>query len=105
MDHNKALMRNLFTSLVLHDQIKTTEKKAKLLASLANSVISRARDKDLMNAIRYVDQYVFTKEANKRFFSDVLPRLKDQSTGYVRIVRLGNRMGDNAKLVHVEFVS
>jgi large subunit ribosomal protein L17 len=74
--HRKAMERNLLTSLFLHKSIKTTMKKAKAILPMVDSLINVVNTKDEMNAIRYVMQYIFTKESSVELFNNVAPKFK-----------------------------
>lgn len=103
--HRNAMQRNLITSFFLHKGIKTTEKKAKSIIPMIDKCINAANAKDEMNAIRYIMQYVFTKEASIEIFKNVAPKYKDkQTSGFTRITPIKYRDGDCAKLVALELV-
>jgi large subunit ribosomal protein L17 len=99
------MQRNLLTSFFLHKGIKTTEKKAKSIVPMIDKLINTANTKDEMNAIRYVMEYLFTKDASLELFKNVAPKYKGKKTsGFTRIVPIKYRDGDNAKLVLLELV-
>jgi large subunit ribosomal protein L17 len=74
--HRKAMERNLLTGLFLHKSIKTTLKKAKAISPMVDNIINVVNSKDEMNAIRYVMQYIYTKESSIELFSNVAPKFK-----------------------------
>ena len=91
--HRDAMERNLLTSFFLHKSIMTTEKKAKLIVPMI----------DEMNAIRYVMQYLYTKEASLELFKNIAPKYKDNKTsGFTRITAVKYRDWDSAKIVKLE---
>ncbi|MEA3305028.1 MAG: 50S ribosomal protein L17 [Patescibacteria group bacterium] len=102
-DHRKLMIRNLVTSLLLHGKIETTARRASVLAQHVEPMIQKALTKDKMNAIRYVNARVFSKEASIRLFDEIVPKLQGKNGGYTRTVKLGNRAGDNASKVLIEF--
>ncbi len=103
--HRKSMQRNLLTSFFLHKGIKTTEKKAKSIVPMIDKLINTANTRDEMNAIRYVMEYLFTKDASLELFKNVAPKYKGKKTsGFTRIVPIKYRDGDNAKLVLLELV-
>lgn len=103
--HRKAMERNLLTSFFMHKSIKTTEKKAKAIVPMIDKLINTANTKDELNAIRYVMQYLFTKDSSLELFKNVAPKYKGKKTsGFTRIVPIKYRDGDNAKLVLLELV-
>jgi len=103
--HRKAMERNLLTSFFLHKSIKTTEKKAKFIVPMIDKLINTVNTKDEMNAIRYVMQYLFTKESSVELFKNVAPKYKGTKTsGFTRITPIKYRDGDNAKIVLLELI-
>jgi large subunit ribosomal protein L17 len=74
--HRKAMERNLLTSLFLHKSIKTTLKKAKAILPMVDNLINTVNSKDEMNAIRYVMQYIYTKDSSLELFQNVAPKFK-----------------------------
>lgn len=103
--HRKAMERNLLTNLFLHKAIKTTPKKAALIVPMVDKMINVVNTKDEMNAIRYVMQYLFTKESSLELFKNVAPKYKDAKTsGFTRVTPIKYRDGDNAKLVLLELI-
>lgn len=99
------MQRNLVTSFFTHKSIKTTEKKAKSIVPMIDKLINTVNTKDEMNAIRYVMQYLFTKDSSLELFKNVAPKYKGKKTsGFTRIVPIKHRDGDNAKIVLLELV-
>lgn len=101
--HRKALMRNLATSLILHDRIKTTDAKAKALRSVAEKMVTLGKQGDLA-ARRRAAAFLNHPGAVKRLFEEIAPRYKDREGGYTRILKLGVRRGDAAPVSLIEFV-
>ncbi|USN58085.1 MAG: 50S ribosomal protein L17 [Candidatus Peribacteria bacterium] len=103
--HRKAMERNLLTSFCMHKSIKTTEKKAKAIVGMIDKMINVVNTKDELNAIRYVMQYLFTKEASLELFQHIAPKYKGEKTsGFTRMTPIKYRDGDNAKLVLLELI-
>ncbi|MFC1643566.1 50S ribosomal protein L17 [Chlamydiota bacterium] len=102
--HRKALMANLFTSLVKYEKINTTMAKAKALKSFADKLVSLAKRGDL-SARRRIAKTVKEKEVLRKLFNDIAPKYMDKNGGYCRIINVGRRNGDNAPLSILEFVS
>jgi len=103
--HRDAMIRNLLTSFFEHKTIKTTEKRAKAIVPMIDTLINTVNTKDEMNAIRYVMQYLYTKDSSLELFKNVAPKYKDKKTsGFTRIIPVKYRDGDNAKLVLLELV-
>lgn len=103
--HRNAMIRNLATALFLHKAIKTTTKKAKAVLPLVDKLINIVNSKDEMNAIRQVNQYLYTKESSLELFNNVAPKFKDKnSSGFTRMTPIKLRDGDNAKIVLLEII-
>ena len=101
--HRKAMRRNLVTSLLDHGRIETTEAKGKELRKWAERVITTAKT-DNVAARRAVDAIVEDREVTERLFTKLMPRIKDRSGGYTRVLKIGPRQGDGAPMVLVELV-
>ena len=101
--HRRALLRNLATSLVLHERIDTTLPKAKELRGVVDRLITLGKRGD-MNARRMASSWFFNDEAVSKVFSDLAPRFKNRPGGYTRILRRGVRHGDAADLATIELV-
>lgn len=99
-DQRKALIRNLISSLFLYGKVKTTDAKAKALASAAEKLITKVRGKDDMNAIRELNKVIFTEESSKKALAFV--KGLERASGFTRTVKVGMRAGDNALLMQVE---
>lgn len=95
----KALVRSLATSVILYESVETTKDKAKLVRSLVDRLISRAKTRDEVSAIRYLKKYLYEKNACKKVLETLVPRYKDRSSGFTRIVNSRIRTGDGAQLV------
>ncbi len=101
--HRKALFRNMVTSLFEYERITTTVPKAKELRGVAEKLITIAR-KDSLSARRRVLRTVQKKSVFYKLFNDLALRFKDRPGGYTRIIRMGNRPGDNAEMAIIELV-
>jgi len=102
-DHKEAMLKNLVTSLILHDKIETTEAKAKELRRLAERMITLGKKGDLA-AVRRASKTVKTKEALGKLMKELAPRFDGRNGGYTRIIRNRNRKGDGAPMVIIEWV-
>lgn len=99
----KALLRDLATAVVVYDKIKTTEAKAKAVKPVVEKLITKAKRGDL--AARRALLSFFTTEQPVNKLMDVIgPRYADRNGGYTRIVKLGQRQGDGARVVNLELV-
>jgi large subunit ribosomal protein L17 len=102
-DHKMALLKNLVTSLILHDRLTTTEAKAKELRRWADRMITLGKKGDLA-AIRQAGETIKSKEAIGKLFKDLAPLFKERNGGYTRIIHYKNRKGDGAPLAIIEWV-
>lgn len=102
--HKKALLRNLFTSLLTHRRIKTTEAKGKELIQFANRLIEKAL-KDNLASRREVSSHITTKEVSKNFLKQILPKTSFHHGGHVRLTKIGTRKGDGASMVIIELMT
>lgn len=96
----RALVRGQVTSLVLHEQITTTEAKAKEIAPQFERMVTKAKKGDL-NSWRQIRAFLLTEKATEKLVKEIAPAFKQRTGGYTRIVKLGNRLGDNAKMATV----
>lgn len=101
--HRKALFANLATSLVEHEQIKTTLPKAKDLRPIVEKYVTLAKRGDL-SSYRALLGRLKSQEAAKKLVKDIANRCKDREGGYLRIIKAGFRYGDNAPMAIIEFV-
>ena len=101
--HRKAMMRNMVTSLFEHEQIKTTDARAKELRKIAEKLITMAKRGDL-HARRQVLKVVMDKQVVAKLFERIAPRYQERPGGYTRIIKLGHRAGDNAAMSLIELV-
>lgn len=97
-----ALLKSLTTSLFLHEKIKTTEAKAKELRMVAERFITRAKVDSLSN--RRIISKTLSPIAVKKLIDQIAPKYKDRNGGYTRILRIGPRLSDGAKMVIIELV-
>lgn len=101
--HRAAMMRNMVTSLLEHEKITTTDARAKELRKLAEKMITLGKRGDL-HARRQAAQVLRDRKVVGKLFDMIGPRFQDRPGGYTRILRLGQRLGDNAALVRIELV-
>ena len=103
--HTTAMMRNLVTSLVLHEKIRTTSAKARALEETFSTLVTRVRGKEMHNQIRLLSEVFYSDIPSKKMREVLLPRFEGRASGFIRTTKLTNRKGDNAPVVLVEFVS
>ena len=101
--HRDALLANMTISLIRHKRIFTTLAKAKALRMYAEPLINRAKN-DTMGNRRLVFSYLQNKEAVTELFREISQKIADRPGGYTRILKTGNRLGDNAKTCFIELV-
>jgi large subunit ribosomal protein L17 len=107
--HQRLMMANLVASLVAAETLVTTEAKAKALRPVAEKVITKAKraslDPDVrLHQIRQVQSYLGDREMTAKLFDEIGPRYADRNGGYLRILKLGPRHGDNAPMARIELV-
>lgn len=101
--HRLAMLRNMATSLFLHERIRTTDAKAKELRRIAEKMITLGKRGDL-HARRQAASVLREKKATSKVFSELADRYRNIAGGYTRIVKLGPRHGDGAMVSLVELV-
>lgn len=103
-DHQKAMIRNLVTSIILYEKVKTTAKKAKISAPIVEKLISTVKKKEAREAIREINKVVFDKNASKKLMQELKERYGKKDSGFTRITKVGFRSGDNAPVSLIELV-
>ena len=101
--HRKAMLANMACSLIEHKRIKTTLAKAKALRLYVEPLITKSKN-DTTHSRRTVFSYLKQKEAITELFGDVASKVAERSGGYTRILKLSNRLGDNAQMAFIELV-
>jgi len=101
--HRAALLSNMASSLILSKRIETTVAKAKELRKYVEPLITKSKT-DNTNNRRVVFSYLQNKEAIKELFGIVSEKVANRPGGYTRIIKLGNRLGDNAEVCFIELV-
>jgi len=101
--HRKAMFRNMATSMVIHEQIKTTVPKAKELRRVVEPLITLAKEDSVANRRLAFDR-MRDKAAVGKLFKELGPRFKDRPGGYLRILKTGPRAGDAAPMAIVQLV-
>ena len=102
--HLDSMLRNMATSIILYEKVKTTKSKAKLVKGVVEKLITKAKKQSTQVAMRSLNAYLMDKNASKKMMREILERYKDRSSGYLRITALGFRAGDAAPMVQIEFV-
>ena len=101
--HQRLMMANMVASLIAAEGIVTTEAKAKALRPIAEKMITKAKKGGVHNQ-RQVVAFIRDKDMAHKLFEEIGPRYADRNGGYLRILKLGPRHGDNAPMARVELV-
>lgn len=101
-DQRRALLKSLARELFLREKIITTEAKAKELRSFVERFVEKGKEKNLKN-LRYLRRF-FAKDVVKKLFEEIGPRYKERKGGYTRVIKLGQRKSDGAKMAIIELV-
>ncbi len=101
--HRKAMLSNMAASLITHKRINTTLAKAKELKKYVEPLVTRSKSDSTHNR-RMVFSYLQNKEAVAELFREVAVKVGDRPGGYTRIIKTGNRLGDNAEMAMIELV-
>lgn len=101
--HRKAMLSNMANSLIFHKRISTTLAKAKALRIFVEPLITKSKD-DSTHSRRIVFEALKSKTAVAMLFRDVAEKVGDRPGGYTRILKTGNRIGDNAEMCIIELV-
>lgn len=101
--HRKAMLANMASSLIKHKRVSTTVAKAKALRSYVEPLITKSKN-DTTHSRRVVFSHVQDKETVKELFAVVAGKVAERPGGYTRIIKVGNRLGDNADMCIIELV-
>jgi large subunit ribosomal protein L17 len=101
--HQKLMLSGLAAALFTHERIRTTEAKAKALRPFAERLITFAKAGDV-HARRQVLRVVTDRDVVHKLFAEIAPRFEDREGGYTRILKLGPRRGDGARMAMIELV-
>ena len=101
--HRKAMLANMASSLLIHKRISTTLAKAKALRMYVEPLITKGKS-DTTHSRRIVFSYLQDKDAVSELFREIATKIADRPGGYTRILKTGNRLGDNAEMCIMELV-
>src|SRR6185312_11661749 len=101
--HRKAMMGNMATSLILHKRITTTLAKAKALRVYVEPILTKSKN-DTTHSRRIVFSYLQDKDAVTILFREIAEKIASRPGGYTRIIKMENRLGDNAEMALIELV-
>ena len=102
--HKEAMFRNMVTSVIKHERIKTTDTKAKELRKLAEKMVTLGK-KGSLHARRQALAVIRDKDMVSKLFGELTERYRNRAGGYTRIVKVGYRYGDNAPVSILEFIA
>lgn len=102
-DQRQALLKGLVGALVRSEAIETTEAKAKAVKGLVETLVTKAR-RATLGDMHQIEEVIIDKDLVHKLVHDLAPRFKSRPGGYTRLTKLGNRSGDNAPMVRMEFV-
>ena len=102
-DERRKLIRNIGTSLVLYEKIKTTKAKAKAIVPYVDRLVTIAKQKDELKARRELLKLTFDKNAVEKLIKEIKPKYKDRAGGYTQIYKTISRKGDAASMAYIKF--
>jgi len=102
-DHRKAMLRAMVTFLIEKGRIETTVTRAKEVRSMAEKMITMAKN-DSLHSKRQVHSFITKEDVAKKLFDEVAPKYRERAGGYTRIIRIGPRRGDAAEMAIIELV-
>lgn len=102
-DHRRAMLRAMVTYLLENGRIETTVTRAKEVRSMAEKMITVAKD-DTLQAKRTALAYITKEDVVKKLFTEIAPKYKDRNGGYCRIIKTGPRRGDAAEMCIIELI-
>ena len=102
-ESREALLRNLATSVIIYEKVKTTKAKAKAVKPLVEKLVTIGK-KNNLTAHRQLLKVLYHKKAVKKILEVLGPRYKERKGGYTRIINLNRRAGDGAEMAQIEFI-
>lgn len=102
--HREAMLRNMVTSIIKHERIRTTDTKAKELRKLAEKMVTLGK-RGSLHARRQALAVVRDKDMVGKLFGELAERYRNREGGYTRIIKAGYRFGDNAPVSIIEFIA
>ena len=102
--HSKLMMRNLATSLIIYEKMKTTKTRAKAVQPFIEKLISIGKTKEKVTAIRQLMKLLDHENSSKKILEVLVPRFKSRNSGFTRITNLGYRTGDAAPVAQIEIL-
>ena len=102
--HRRSMLRNMATSLLRYERIRTTKAKARELKRVVEKMITRAKNDSVHNR-RIIARYIQDKAIIAKLFTEIAPRYSERPGGYTRMIKLGERKSDAAEMVFVELLN
>lgn len=102
--HERMFKRNLLTSLLLYEAVRTTKNRAQVIAPMVDHIIAMAKKTAPHNAIRAINRVVTDRNASRKIMQVYIRRFAAVPSGFTRMTPVGARLGDNAKLVDLALV-
>lgn len=103
-DHRDLMLRNMATSIILYEKIKTTQAKAKAVTPIVDGLITTAKTKPEAVAIREINTVVLDKNASRKLMQELKKRYEKQASGFTKVNKLGYRESDASLMVQIELV-
>lgn len=103
-DQLRSLLANMTVSVILYEKIKTTQAKAKLVRSMVDQMITIAKKKEPLQAVRALNQVLPDANAVKKLLQELKIRYKDRPSGFTRTTKIGFRVGDAAPMAQLELI-
>ena len=104
-EKRKMLLRNLATSIILYESVRTTKARAKAVQPIIDRMIARAKTLPPHVAVRFLNKYVTHGNASRKTMEILLPRYEKRPSGFSRIKNVGRRIGDGAELVDISLIT
>ena len=101
--HRKSMLSNMASSLILHKKIETTVAKAKALRKYVEPILTKSKS-DTTHSRRSIFSHLQNKESVNELFTNISEKISSRPGGYTRIIKIGNRLGDNAEMCIIELV-
>lgn len=104
-NRRSILLKNLATSLILHEKIQTTQAKAKVLQPVVERLIRDAKNPNKVAAIRTINTTLQSEVAAKKLLEELIQKFQNKQSGFTRITKIGFRAGDAAQMVQIELTA
>jgi len=102
--HLDKMLRNLITSVILYEKVKTTRAKAKIAMPILEKLLTSVKNDSIVANYRTLNAYLLDENASKKVVQELTTRYKDRNSGFTRLTNLGFRAGDAAPMVQIDLV-